>query len=291
MGETDHNEPATPTKRRNVRPSGKAAPVTKRPHSWEISDPSARKKAAIGVFQQLEMMPTPPETAADREFFGTELWRFVRLSFTEKLSDTDLALWQALPKQIPEKDHHSLQIHQKALNIHRAFDVYLAEQFTIWGWRLFMCREVLVRFAQWDFHDTGLLERTCKSLVRRAKVLQGQVGGRVPVRGEEIRRIEELLVPELRILFRKVRKGFGKRKSDRTNPNLVEFIRKEIEDRRQDYRVCIENLSNILGFVGSCEANYAYNVWSGRISPERFLHSVLERTTGQSWRSLRRLKS
>ena len=233
----------------------------------------------------------PPASTDECEFLGAELWEYVLYQFQEKLSPARRELWKVLPRHIREGDQKTLQAHQKALRIQRAFDTHLAQQFQVWGWRLLMSRAALGRLAQWEIKDTHLVEMFSANLVRRAKRLQQQTGGRVQVSGEEILRIEKLLLPDLRTLFNKARTDFGKQIRERTNPKLAEFIQKEIEDHPEDYPHAHGNLPDLVGFILRTDNEFAARVRSGRIRPERFLHMLWEVKTGYRWSHLKRLKT
>ncbi len=252
----------------------------RRLHTWEIADPQEQQQAGRKVFQELDEMHAPPASATERAFYGDELFRTIRYHFSHALSPADLELWNSLPPKIPKQD-------RERLRILRAFDLYLVEQFLKYGWKIFLSDCALQRYAHWQQHDLQLVRLAHKNQERHARILQREVGGFYPVSAEDLRRAEELL-PELRVLLRKVRDDWH----GRTNSDLVRFLQQEIEGNPVSYPKTLNDLSAVRGFIAyNRDEEFAYKVVrGGRIRAERFLSMMMEKGTGYSRGQLRNLK-
>lgn len=228
--------------------------IAERVHTWEIIDFAESQKARNEMLLRLATMPALPETPAEREFLGAEVWQKLIDGFTweAKLSEAGLALLHSAPKCIPQGDHATLLRHRNALDIQRAFDFYLVGQFAQWGSRLTVSPQVANRALQWEIHDTHLMKRYTESLLNRARAVQREGGAHLEVRGEELRTIFRVLPPELHTLFRKVHTDFGKRESECTNTGLALFFEKEIVSG--SYVNLSAHLADFQAFIGSRES-------------------------------------
>ncbi len=177
-----------------------------------LSDTFKKQQATLTRGEQLVETQTmnPPQSAADREYYGLLLWANVCGRFKETLSASDLRLWGS----------HSADVRSSLAHVRlmKSFDDFLLTQFRYYGPALFWSHGVLQRLSEWRVDKSHWMKLLGTQLELNSRVVRGDAGARFPIT-QDHRVFKREAVKELRVLFLKIRTDLSSK--NRTSAALI----------------------------------------------------------------------
>ena len=225
---------------------------------------------------QAETMISPPESAAEREFYGEMLWANICDRFAQELSPLDRSLWLNPPKDPSKSTEHLRLLH--------SFDVFLLDQFVCFGPALLMSYDVLRRVFAWRVLDPQLHSRLGAALKLNARIARGEPDARFPIT-KELGAFKPQAKKELRTLFKKVRDEFARRNPrDCTPKAIVDWIESAIKSQPRKVFVYLGgSLPQLKEFLlAEDQEGTVLGIVTGRTRPAAFVDTWLARATGYS---------
>lgn len=236
-----------------------------------FSDLFKARMASLTPAEQLaeaERMDRPPESAAEREFFGEIVWTNVKLRFMGTLSAEELRLWED-PKDSPPY-----------VRLRKAFDAFLLEQFRYFGPALLLSYDALKIIFGWRERDPHKMKLLFGELELNSRKARGEAGARFPI-GMEAAALKSQAINELRVLFPKARAEFSTK--NRTVREIADWVEREIKGHPIVFRCLGRNLPQLKSFLlNAQQENLALGIVSGRTRAPSFIDAWVAEAYGYS---------
>jgi hypothetical protein len=239
-----------------------------------LSDALKEKLTILTRGEQLveAQIMDPPQSAADREYYGLLLWGNVCGRFKETLSASDLRLWGS----------HSADVRSSLAHVRlmKSFDDFLLAQFRHYGPALFWSHGVLQRLSEWRGNNSHWMNLLGAQLELNSRVVCGEAGARFPI-GKELGALKPEVVRELRILFPKVRTEFFSK--NRTAKKIASWVERVVKEQPLVFPCLNRSLPQLKMFLLTAQQEgLVLGIVTRRTHAPSFVNSWVASATGYS---------
>jgi hypothetical protein len=239
-----------------------------------LSDSVKKRLSAFTAGEQLLQaltMTAPPQSAAEREFYGLLLWANLRRRFEQTLSAGERNLWISPPPDVGTSRAHARLL--------KSFDDFLLAQFRHYGPALFMSHGVLQRIFEWRRDDPHWMKLLAFALELNSRVVCEEHGARFPIsqdHGIFKREIKE----ELSLLFSKIRTEFSSKNRSRTL--IADWVERLVEQQPNIFPGLHRARPQLKEFLLVAPEHLVLGIVSGRTRAPSFVDTWVSFTTGYS---------
>jgi hypothetical protein len=247
-----------------------------------LSDALKEKLTILTRAEQLVEAQTmdPPQSAADREYYGLLLWANVCGRFKKTLSASDLRLWRSHSADVRSSLAH--------LRLMKSFDDFLLAQFRYYGPTLFFSHGVLQRLFEWRGDDSHWMKLLGAMLELNSRVVRGEAGARFPIT-QDHSVFKREAVEELRVLFSKIRTEFSS--MNRTPALIADCFERMVKQQPRVFPCVNRSLPQLESFLLVAQEDLVLGIVSGRTHAPSFVDAWVASATGYSVQRARQAMS
>jgi hypothetical protein len=222
----------------------------------------------------------PPQSAADREYYGLLLWANVCGRFKKTLSASDLRLWRS----------HSADVRSSLAHVRlmKSFDDFLLAQFRYYGPALFFSHGVLQRLFEWRGDDSHWMKLLGAMLELNSRVARGEAGARFPIT-QDHSVFKREAVKELRVLFSKIRTEFSSK--NRTPALIADCVARMVKQQPHVFPCVNRSLPQLQSFLLVAQEDLVLGIVSSRTHAPSFVDTWVAYATGYSEQRARQAMS
>lgn len=249
-----------------------------------LSDALKEKLTILTRAEQLVEAQTmdPPQSAADREYYGLLLWANVCGRFKKTLSASDLRLWRS---------HSADARSSRALvRLMKSFDDFLLAQFRYYGPALFFSHGVLQRLFEWRGDGSHWMKLLGAMLEVNSRVARGEAGARFPIT-QDHSVFKREAVKELRVLFSKIRTEFASKNRMPTLIAIADWVEHTVKHQPRVFPSLRRGLPQLKSFLLVAQEDLVLGIVTGRTHAPSFVDTWVASATGYSVQRARQAMS